>query len=438
MNTLKLFKVDYECSVLAAYICDPDSFHDFDSRIDLFTEDRATVYAEVRKLILGGNDPDLMTIVTELSGIVQASRIMFIADTPLSSNLEFHLKELDNARIRREMAQAYSKGIKLCEEGKHPDEIESEISRNVSRTEQSETENLEELAVSVMDDIANEAEGRKSLGIKCGIGPIDEATGGFEDEEVIIIAGRPGVGKTSFAMNIAQGFAENEIPGIYFTLEMSSKQITRRLMCAYGEIDSWLLFKGGLKYLYNEPDERKSYNYQIKKCSDIAAQIQTMPIMIDPTGNITIETIYRRAKKAVNVNGARWIMIDHMGLIAGWTKEGQAGKNDITRMIKVMAKDLKVPVFSLSQMNRSIESRAEPIPKMSDLRDSGSIEQDCDICMFPVPDIKPGEQAATKRQEFKTAKIYCGKNRRGETGPIEGMKWQGHYYRYSANPGFVQ
>lgn len=437
MNTVKLFKTDYECAVLASYIFDPDSFHEFDSRIDLFTQDRATVYATVRKLILDGNEPDLTTITTELSGIVPASKILYIADTPLSVNLEYQLIELDNARIRREMAQAYSKGIALCEEGKHPDEIESEINRNVSRTEQSEVEDMETLSVSVMNDIADEAEGRKSLGIKCGIKPIDEATGGFEDEEVIIISGRPGMGKTSLAMNMAQGFAENEIPGIYFTLEMSSKQITRRLMCAYGEIDSWLLFKGGLKVLYNADDDRKSYDWQIKKCSDIADQVSTLPIMVDPTGNITIETIYRRAKKAVNVNGARWIMIDHMGLIAGWTKEGQAPKNDITRMIKVMAKDLKVPVFALSQMNRSIESRAEQIPKMSDLRDTGSIEQDCDICMFPIVNLKPGEKSFTKQNEYKTATIHYGKNRRGEIGPVDEMKWQGHYYKYSYNPGFV-
>lgn len=437
MNTKQLFKTDYECAVLASYILDADSFHEFDSRIDFFTKTRALVYAEVRKLILGGNEADLTTITTELTGVVSVSEVIAIADTPISVNLEYHLNELDKARIRREMAQAYSKGISMCEEGKDPDDIEAEINRNISRTELSDIKKMEDLAPSVMNDITDEAEGRRSIGIKCGIEPIDNATGGFEDEEFILIAGRPGVGKTSLGTNIATGFAEQYIPGAYFTLEMSEQQITRRLMCSYGNIDSWLLFKGGLKTLYNKNDGKEAYSRQIKKCTDIAEQVSTLPIMVDPTPNITIETIYRRAKKAVNVHGARWIMIDHIGLIAGWTKEGQATKNDITRMIKVIAKDLKVPVFALSQMNREIEKRATAIPQMSDLRDTGSLEQDCDICIFPVVNIEKGEDSFTKRDEFKPATIYLGKNRRGETGPVKGMKWQGHLYKYSANPGFV-
>lgn len=433
MNTKKLFKTDYECAVLAAYIFDPDSFHSHDSTIDLFTQDRAMVYAEVRKLILGGNEPDLTTIVTELDGTVPASNILLIVDTPLSTNLEFHLEELDKARIRREMSQAASRVIAACEAGGEPGEIEAEFKRSVSMSEKTEIVKLEDLSIDVMNDLEGEAEGRTSLGIRCGIDPIDDATGGFEGGELIIIAGRPGVGKTSLALNIARGLAQSGNPGCYFTLEMSAKQLTRRIMCDMGSIDSWLLFKGGLRALYNKGDGRYAYNTQFDKCKQVAADVCDLDIMIDPTAIIAAEMIYRRAKKAVHVHGAKWIAVDHLGLINGWTKDGQGPKNDITRMLKITAKDLNVPLFALSQMNREIDKRAEQVPRMSDLRDCGSIEADADIVMFPMPDIKPGEQSFTKRDEFKTAKIHFGKNRRGEVGPVDGMKWQGHYYRYSAN-----
>lgn len=439
MRTENLCKTDIEDSVLAYFILDNQELHLYEPKIDLFTGERATVYQTVSELILEGTEADMVTICDKLRGKVIPSVIVRIVDSPISINIEYHLKALDDARIRREMAQSYSRGISMCEEGKAPDEIETTVRDGIIRTEKAEVKNIEDVALTVIDDIAAEAEGRKEMGIRCGIHPIDKSTGGFEGSEFIVIAARPGIGKTSLAMNMVRNFAEFNRPGQIFSLEMGADQLVRRMACDIGSIDSELLFKGGLRELCDEDrkkhnEDDKEYGKIIEKVNRVIGRISRLPIYIDDSANLTIDQIYGRAKKAKNLHNIEYVVIDHLGLINGWTTQGQTDKNNITRMIKVMAKDLNVPVFVLSQMNREIEKRAEKIPVMADLRDSGSIEQDADIVMFPVV---PGELGITHGDEGYQALIMMGKNRRGAKGPVNNLWWQGHYYRYSYKPGFV-
>ena len=432
MRTENLCKTDIEDSVLAYFILDNTEIHLHEPNIGLFTGDRAIVYQAVSELILGGNEADVVTICDKLLGQVQPSVIMRIVDSPLSVNIKYHLKTLDEARVRREMAQSYSHGISMCEEGKLPDEIESSVRNGIIRTEKADIKSIEDIALMVIDDVADEAEGRKEMGIRCGIRPIDNSTGGFEGGEVIVIAARPGMGKTSLAMNMARNFAEFNRPGQIFSLEMGADQLVRRMACDIGSLDSELLFKGGMRDLFKKDQEE--YSKKIEKVNRVIGRISRLPIYIDDSANLTIDQIYGRAKKAKAINKIEYIIIDHLGLINGWTTQGQTDKNNITRMIKVMAKELNVPVFILSQMNREIEKRAEKIPVMADLRDSGSIEQDADIIMFPVV---PGELGITRDEEGCEALIMMGKNRRGAKGAVKNLWWQGHYYRYSYKPSFI-
>ena len=272
MRTENLCKTDIEDSVLAYFILDNTEIHLHEPNIALFTGERAIVYQAVSELILGGTEADVLTICDKLKGSVLPSVIMRIVDSPLSVNIEYHLKALDEARVRREMAQSYSRGISMCEEGKIPDEIEATVRNGIIRTEKADVKSIEDVALTVIEDIAAEAEGRKEMGIRCGIHPIDKSTGGFEGGEFIVIAARPGIGKTSLAMNMVRNFAEFNRPGQVFSLEMGSDQLVRRMACDIGNIDSELLFKGGLRELCDE--DRKKHNEDDKKYGKIIYLIQ--------------------------------------------------------------------------------------------------------------------------------------------------------------------
>lgn len=432
ISTVNLCKDKIESSVLAYFLFENSELHLYEPDVSLFTGDRALVFQAMNKLIIAGTVADLVTLSDELAGKVSPSFVCGVMDYPLSENIAYHIDQLDKARIRREMSVAYSRGISMCEAGTDPIEIESAVNGAVTHTDRTEIKTLMDVSLEVMDDIVGESEGLKQLGIRCGIQSIDAATGGFEGGEFIVIAARPGAGKTSLAMNMARYFAEFRRPGHVFSFEMSDRQLVRRLACDIGSIDSDLVFKGGYRRLYKDYKDPKKkcpiYPDAIKKFNRIMGRVSELPIYIDDSPTLTIDKIYSRAKKAKQIHNIEWIIIDHLGLIDGWTEPGQSSKNEITRKIKMMAKDLNIPVFVLSQMNREIEKRAEKVPVMADLRDAGSIEQDADIIMFPVV---PGEKIITAGEEGAQAFIQMAKNRRGATGAVKNMFWQGHYYRYS-------
>lgn len=425
-------KTDFICdekienAVLSCLIYDTSDYYLYEPNSGLFTGERVPVYLALKKLILEGAEVDYIALCTELKGVVLPSAVSYITDTPVSHNPEYHIKQLEKIKARRDMARAYSVGLQMCESGAEPAEIEASVKKGINNIERTTAKELSDISPDVMNDIAAEAEGKRSIGIKSRIKPIDDATGGFEGGEFIVIAGRPGMGKTSLMMNMAKNFGFDKIPGIVFSLEMSAQQLARRLACDFGSISSDMVFKGGFRDLYIEDKEK--YGKAIGRFNQIMNEVSNLPILIDDSANLTIDNIYSRSKKAQNTHGIKYVVIDHLGLLNGWTKEGQSPKNDITRTIKVMAKDLNVPVFVLCQMNRNIEGRAEQIPRMSDLRDSGSIEQDADIVMFPVV---PGELGKTEGDEGYPAFVQIGKNRRGAKGPAKHLYWQGHFYRYS-------
>jgi len=244
---------------------------------------------------------------------------------------------------------------------------------------------------------------------------------GFMPGEFVIIAARPGVGKTSLALNLARNFAYCGHPGIIFSLEMTKKQLVRRMICDLGGVDG--------KYLFQNQLNNKTEKEVWKSIHEASALISDMPIIWDDSPRMSIDKIYSRAKKAKAISGIKWVIVDYLQLIHGWNVSGQESKAAITSEFKNMSKELDLPVFVLSQLNRNIEGRVNKAPQMSDLRDAGSIEQDCDIALFP--DVPTKSIDGTVGDEFEPASLYLVKTRRGRTGVIKDLKWQGHYYRYS-------
>lgn len=415
-----LYKIEIENTVLSSFIFDNTDFFKTEFTDSQFTDHRVLVFNAIRKILNSGSEADLVSIADILTGNIKITDLTTIIDSPVSAvNLDIHYTTLEQARLRREMYIAYTNGLEMIKRGLNPSEIDLKVKSKIVDIEISEPVNAFDLSVQTLDDIQEEAENGNNIGIRTGINDIDRYMNGFFPQELIIVAGRPGAGKTSLVMNWVKNFAFWGEPGIIFSLEMSNRQLCRRMMCDMGSIDGENLFQGKLKF------DKESPLWQ--KLVKISSKISEMPIQFDDSANMTIDKIYSRSKKAKALNNIKYIVVDYLGLIKGWNTPGQEVKAEITRMCKMMAKELDCVVIVLSQMNRNIEKRGGA-PKMSDLRDAGSIEQDADIIIFP--DVPSKSIKGTKEEEFDLADIYIAKTRRGRVGKIEDLKWQGHYFRY--------
>ncbi|MCP3924519.1 MAG: AAA family ATPase [Desulfobacterales bacterium] len=417
-----LYKKEIENTVLSSFIYENDDFFSSEFNENQFTENRILVFQSIREILNSGNEADLVSLSENLTGKVKITELTTIVDSPVSTtNLDYHYKTLENARLRREMYQAYTNGLDMIKNGLKPLEIDSHVKSKIINIETHEPVKAFDLAMSTYEEIVDEAKNGKEIGLKTGMRRLDNRMNGFCPQELIVVAGRPGTGKTSIVANWMRNFGFFNEPGIVFSLEMSNRQLMRRMMCDMGSVDGKYLFRGQIKF-------GKNSNIW-KTLEKTSSKISEMPIQFDDTANMTIDKIYSRAKKAKTLNNIKYVVIDHLGLISGWTTPGQEAKAEITRMCKMMAKDLDCVVIILSQMNRNIEKREGREPKMSDLRDAGSIEQDADIIIFP--DVPEKNVNGTKDDEFELADLYIAKTRRGRVGKIDQMNWQGHYFRYS-------
>jgi replicative DNA helicase len=411
-----------EKSILSMFMADNQEFfaHETDESL-FFSSNRILIYQAMRTLIQSGCEADIVSLFVELKGKgVKASELSELSSYPISTNTAYHISCLQKARTRRQMYQAYSHASQMCIDGCDPSEIASNAKLGITNIETFEPVSSRDLALSVVESVNQEMTTGSGEGLKSGLRRLDTITNGFLPGEFVIIAGRPGVGKTSLALNILRNYGFMGYPGSVFSLEMKKDQLFRRMICDVGSVDMKFLFHG----LLNKND---SVNVSI--VNDAAQMIGEFPIEWDDTPRLTIDQIYSRAKKAKTLRDIKWIMVDHIGRINGWNTPGQEKKSDITGMFASMAVELDIVVIVLSQLNREIEKRSTRTPQMSDLRDAGSLEQDCDIAIFP--DVPPKEGSGTMGDESDEATLYIVKTRRGRKGKITGMKWQGHYYRYS-------
>ena len=416
-TTEKMYDVYTEESVLSSIIFNNDVYYESELIADLFTNQRKPLFEEIKIQMEKGNDVDIVSLFP--CEIMSGTELSALIDTPISINISNSVDRLKNCHLLRNMYKKYGNAINMCLSGSNPYDISRECNVDMSGLESNSFKSLNGLSDEALAEIKKDAKEGINKGLKSGIQALDFKTGGFLGNEFVIIAARPGNGKTSLMLNIARNFAYTHNPGIIFSLEMSAVQLTKRMYCDVGSIESNMLFQNKIadkknKHVWGEIEQAETF-------------VKTMPIFVDDSVNLNIDQIYVRAKKARLIHGIKWIAIDYIGLIDGWTKEGQAPKADITRKIKLMAKDLDVPVIALAQLNRDIENRNIKSPKMSDLRDAGSLEQDCDIALFP----SFYDDHESTGFTHDSALIHIVKNRKGQTGVIKDLKWEGQYFRYS-------
>ena len=307
-------------------------------------------------------------------------------------------------------------------------------------------------AVKTAVDMANAAYMRDGhlSGIATGMRDLDRRMGGLQPSDLIIIAGRPGMGKTSLATNIAFNIANAYEPaqqadgsfkaangGVvgFFSLEMSSEQLATRIISEQTEIPSSKIRRGEI----TESDFEK-----LVACSQM---MQKIPLFIDQTGGISIAQLAARARRLKRQRGLDVIVIDYIQLMQGSSAKASQNRvqeiTEITTGLKALAKELGVPIIALSQLSRQVESRDDKRPQLSDLRESGSIEQDADVVLFVYPrGILPQEQGAASpaRDEYMKwetdmneargkAEVIIAKQRHGPTGTV-GLGFQGEFTRF--------
>ena len=258
----------------------------------------------------------------------------------------------------------------------------------------------------------------KYVGARTGFTLLDSITSGLNKSDLIIIAARPGMGKTSFAMNIATNVArraEKEV--VTFNLEMSKEQLATRILSTEALVESNTLRNG-----------RISGDDWVKLATS-AGYLSSLPLYIDDTASMTVQQMKAKLRRTKNLG---LVIIDYLQLMESTSRSDNRVTviSEITRQLKVMAKELNVPVILLSQLSRAVESRTDKRPMLSDLRESGSIEQDADIVLFLYREAYYNKES----QRQNISECIVAKNRHGETGTVE-LIWDGQYTRFS-NPDY--
>jgi replicative DNA helicase len=290
----------------------------------------------------------------------------------------------------------------------------------------------------------------KLSGVATGLRDLDRMMGGLQKSDLVILAGRPGMGKTALATNIAYNIArawqgETQIDGQiatvnggivgFFSLEMSAEQLATRIIAEQSEIPSYRIRRGEI----NESD----FNH----IADKAREIETIPLYIDESGGLSIATLAARARRLKRQRGLDLLVVDYIQLLSGSGKRAAEGRvqevTEITTGLKALAKELQVPIIALSQLSRQVESRDDKRPQLSDLRESGSIEQDADVVMFVFREEyylknrepRPGTEEYFKWQAemelvFGKAEVILGKQRHGPTGTVK-MQFKADVTRFA-------
>ncbi|OUR88962.1 replicative DNA helicase, partial [Methylophaga sp. 42_8_T64] len=254
-------------------------------------------------------------------------------------------------------------------------------------------------------------------GLSTGFSDFDEQTSGLQPADLVIVAGRPSMGKTTFAMNLAENAAiKSKEPVAVFSMEMPADSLAMRMLSSLGQIDQSRLRSGRL----NDDDW--------PRLTSAIALLNEAPLFIDDTPALTVTELRARARRLKREHGLSLIVIDYIQLMQGssGSSENRATEvSEISRSLKALAKELEVPVIALSQLNRSLEQRPNKRPVMSDLRESGAIEQDADLIVFIYRDEVYNEDSPEKGK----AEIIIGKQRNGPIGKVI-LTFQGKYTRF--------
>lgn len=404
----------------AAEIITPDDFY--------FGANRE-IFAVVMTLFNENVPVDLVTVSDRLSqqdklDAVGGIQYLTAAATSVATteNVIYHCRIIKEKSTLRRLIKSASAISEMAYEG--ADEIERILERSeqlifdVSATrEQSDIVPVCDVLMQTYSHMVENSQREGYLtGDSTGFEYLDKRTGGLHGGELILIAGRPGMGKSSLAMNIAEHLAINEGKTVaVFNLEMPKEQIVRRILCSQALVESNKMLRGDFS------------GEDWQRIGRILDKIYAAPLYIDDSASVTVSEIRAKCRRLKQTKGLSLIVIDYLQLMqsGGKVESRQQEVAEISRSLKILAKELDVPVIALSQLSRAVEARKDRRPMLSDIRESGSIEQDCDIVMFLYRDDYYNEDS----EEKNIAECIIAKHRSGEPGKVK-LGWKGQYTKF--------
>lgn len=398
--------------IKAIEILQPDSF---------YKESHRFIFETVLQLFDQGEPVDIVTTtdhLTKAGKLEAAGGAVYISDllnsVPTAANIEYHAKIVEEKAVLRRLITA---GTSIVSEAfEEPEDVNSILERaeksifDIAMHRAREGFfSLDVVLKNVLDKI-DRLYGKKDkiTGIPSGYPDLDNLTAGFQNGDLIILAARPSVGKTALCLNFAQNIAVNyKIPVAIFSLEMSKEQLAQRLLCSEAEIDAQRLRTASL------PDAGW------KRLTRALGRLSESPIFIDDSAMISAVEIRAKARRLKMEKGLGLVIVDYLQLMQGSSRRKNDNRvqeiSEISRSLKILSKELDVPVIALSQLSRAIEQRTDRIPRLSDLRESGEIEQTADVVMF----IHREDYYNPTSEKGNMAEIIIAKQRNGPVGTVE-------------------
>ncbi|NNM60715.1 MAG: replicative DNA helicase [Steroidobacteraceae bacterium] len=427
--------VEAEQSVLGGLMLDATAWDQIADRVaaeDFYRHDHRLIFAAAAALIERGHPCDAVTVSGHLESqglIDQVGGLAYLGslarDTPTAANIRAYADIVRERSILRQLVSAGNTiaSAALEPEGREAREIVDDAERTVFEIAERGSrgkvgfQSVKSVLPGVVDRIDELYNSKGKLtGISTGFKQLDEMTSGLQPGDLIIVAGRPSMGKTTLAVNIAENAALGSgKAAAVFSMEMSAESLTLRMISSLGRINQANLRSGRL----NEDDW--------PRIDSAMTQLSNAKIFIDETPALTPTEVRARARRLKRERGLDLIVVDYLQLMqVSGTKENRATEiSEISRSLKALAKELKVPVIALSQLNRGVEQRVEKKPVMSDLRESGAIEQDADVILLIYRE-EVYDQNTTRKG---IADIIIAKQRNGPTGDVQ-LTFLGQYTKF--------
>lgn len=398
---------------------------------DFYREDNKTIYSAILNLYNRSEPIDIITLKAELKSMGKLEAVgglEYIAQlpdrVPTTSNVEQYVKIVEEKSMLRSLIKVADEVITL---GYDPmqeveniiDAAEKKIFDVTQKKNQKGYASIKDILVDTFIELEKLYNQKEPItGIPTGFLDLDYKTAGLHNSDLILVAARPAMGKSAFALNIATNAAVRaKVPVAIFSLEMAKEQMTNRILCSEAMVDS------------NKVRTGKIEDDDWAKLAAASGELSESGIYIDDTPGISIMEIRAKCRKMKMEKNIGLVVIDYLQLVQGSSKRGASREQEIaeiSRSLKILAKEINVPVIALSQLSRAPEQRPDHRPMLSDLRESGSIEQDADIVMFLYRDDYYNEDSEKKN----IAEVILAKHRSGSTGTVE-LLWMGNYTKFA-------
>lgn len=399
---------------------------------DFYREDNKTIYEAILNLYNRSEPIDIITLKAELTSMGMFDKIGGLEyivglpeKVPTTANVE---KYISIVKEKSELRRLIKAANEIIEQGYDPTENIDDIMNSAEKKIFNIMQDKDQKSYSPIKDVLIDAfteleqlynQKQHITGIPTGFIDLDYKTAGLHNSDLILIAARPAMGKSAFALNIATNAAlKAKVPAVLFSLEMSKEQMVNRILCSEAMVDS------------NKVRTGKIDDDDWIKLADTMGDLSEAPIYIDDTPGISINEIRAKCRKLKLEKNIGLVVIDYLQLVQGSSKRAQGSReqeiSEISRSLKILAKEINVPVIALSQLSRAPEQRPDHRPMLSDLRESGAIEQDADIVMFLYRDDYYNEDSEDKG----LAEVIVAKHRAGSTGTVK-LVWLGNYTKFA-------